>query len=101
MAFVCLLRVDLHLPEGSDLKGKRKQLSSLKGQLRQRFGVAVAETAHHDRWQRSELAIALVAGEAGALAERADAVERFVTARHPDGAAVRRALVSADELMDG
>ena len=100
MTFVCFLEIDLHLPEGSDLKGKRKQLNSLKTQLQRRFGVSVAETGHHDRWQRSEISIALVAGDAHVAAERADAVERFVEARHPDGTAVRRAILSDSELLD-
>ena len=50
MAFVCLLELELHLPDSVDPKGKRKELQSLKAQLRRRFGAAVAETEHHDLW---------------------------------------------------
>ena len=52
--FVCLLEIDLHFPENGDLKGKRKELQSLKAQLQRRFGAAVAETGHHDLWQRAD-----------------------------------------------
>jgi len=53
--FRCLLTIHLHLPGNADLKGKRKEVKSLKSQLQQRFGVAVAETDHHDLWQRATL----------------------------------------------
>ena len=79
MSFVCLLEIHLHFPDNGSLKGKRKELSSLKAQLQRRFGAAVAETEHHDLWQRSTLAVALVAREAGALAANADALEVFET----------------------
>ena len=69
MSFVCLLEIHLHFPDNGSLKGKRKELSSLKAQLQRRFGAAVAETDHHDLWQRSELTAALVGRDAGAAAE--------------------------------
>ena len=40
MAFVCILEIDLHFPENGSLKGKRRELSSLKAQLQRRFGAA-------------------------------------------------------------
>ena len=55
MSFVCILEINLHFPDNASLKGKRKELSSVKAQLQRRFGAAVAETDHHDLWQRSEL----------------------------------------------
>ncbi len=72
MAFICVLELEFQLPEGSDLKGKRKQLQSLKAGIQQKFGAAVAETGHQDLWQRSTLTLALVGGEQAALAKRAD-----------------------------
>ena len=59
-AIVCLVEIQLHFPDNGSLKGKRKEPSSLKAQLQRRFGAAVAETGHHDLWQRSELTAALV-----------------------------------------
>jgi uncharacterized protein len=46
--FVAVLVIDVHFPDAGSLKGKRKELSSLKALLHQRLGVAVAETDHQD-----------------------------------------------------
>lgn len=37
------------------LKEKRSVVKSLKDRLHDRFNVSVAETGHHDLWQRAEL----------------------------------------------
>jgi uncharacterized protein YlxP (DUF503 family) len=101
VAFVCLLEIHLHFPDNGSLKGKRKELSSLKAQLQRRFGAAVAETAHHELWQRATLSAALVGREAGRLSEAAARLERYVESRCPDGVRIERSLVSADELRGG
>ena len=44
-------------------KGKRKELQSVKTGLQRKFGAAVAETDHHDLWQRSSLTAALVSAD--------------------------------------
>ncbi len=62
MGYVCLLEIHLHFPDNGSLKGKRKELSSLKAQLQRRFGAAVAETDHHDLWQRSEVTAGMECG---------------------------------------
>ena len=95
-AFVCLIEARLHFGESHDLKGKRKELKSLKEQLRRRFGVAVAETEGHDTWQRSTLVIALVGD--GAVGDRADEVQRFIESRCPDGASFDRTLRSLEDI---
>ena len=99
MSFVCLLEIHLHFPDNGSLKGKRKELSSLKTQLQRRFGAAVAETGHHDLWQRSELTAALVGNGITDLSNRAAAVERYVISMFPDGARVERRLVSREDLL--
>jgi len=99
VSFVCLLEIHLHFPDNGSLKGKRKEISSLKAQLQRRFGAAVAETAYHDRWQRATLSAALVGAEAARVQDTAAHLERFVVARFPDGVRVERSLVSADELL--
>jgi uncharacterized protein YlxP (DUF503 family) len=99
--FLVFLEIDLHFPEGSDLKGKRKELQSVKANLQRRFGATVAETDHHDLWQRSELVAALVAREQRGVTDGADALERWLVGRYPDGASVRRTIVSADDLRGG
>ena len=98
MPFVCILEIELHFPENGSLKGKRRELSSLKAQLQRRFGAAVAETAHHDLWQRAGLTAALVGRDAGLLKERAAEVERYVWGMFPDGASVESDLISTGDL---
>ena len=100
MAFLCVLELELHLPDNSDLKGKRKELQSLKAQLRNRFGAAVAEVDHHDLWQRATLTTALVGRERRGLAEKADALQRFVDARFGDLVSWERTIVTTDEIRD-
>lgn len=51
---------ELHLAACQSLKDKRSVLKSLKDRLHHRFNVSVAETAHHDLWQRAELTASVV-----------------------------------------
>ena len=99
MSYVCILQVDLHFPDNGSLKGKRKELSSLKAQLQRRFGAAVAETGHHELWQRSEVTAALVGTGITDLGNRAAALERFVISMFPDGASVECRMVSREDLL--
>jgi uncharacterized protein YlxP (DUF503 family) len=99
LSFVCLLEIYLHFPDNGSLKGKRKELSSLKAQLQRRFGAAVAETDHHDLWQRAQLSAALVGRDAGPLRDKAAALERYVISMFPDGARVECQLVSREDLL--
>lgn len=99
VAFVCLVRIELHFPENGSLKGKRKELQSLKAALQRRFGAAVAETEHHELWQRATLSAALVGREAGAVSDAAAGLERLVHGRYPEGSRVERALVAAEEIL--
>ena len=98
MAYVALLRIHLHFPDSGSLKGKRKELSSVKAQLHGRLGLAVAEVAHQDTWQRSELAGALVSGSLAQLEQAVDHTCRWLDDRFPDGVRVQRTLASFDEV---
>jgi uncharacterized protein YlxP (DUF503 family) len=100
VSFVCLIRIDLHFPENGSLKGKRKELQSVKAQLHRRFGASVAETDHHDLWQRSELSAALVGREAGPLQACRNDLEQWIHSRYPDGSTVRGDLVSFGDVLD-
>ncbi len=99
MGFVCLIEIHLHLPANGSLKGKRKELTSLKAQLQRRFGAAVAETEHHDLWQRSTLTAALVGRTPSVVEEAAAKLERYVLSQFPDGVRVERALASGEEIL--
>jgi uncharacterized protein len=96
--FVAVLVIDLHFPDAASLKGKRKELSSIKAQLRGRLGAAVAEVDHHDLWQRSRLTAALTGGSLAALAAAADNVERWLNARWPDEVRIERLIASVEDL---
>jgi uncharacterized protein len=94
-----MLEIRLHFPDNASLKGKRKELLSLKAGLQRRFGAAVAETDHHDLWQRATLAAAVVGGGAGEVSESAAAIERHVHSQFPQGASVERRILSAEEIL--
>jgi uncharacterized protein YlxP (DUF503 family) len=96
--FVCVVELELHLPRNRSLKEKRKQLSSLKARLQRRYGAAVAETDHHDLWQRATLTAALVGAEPGPLRERGWSLARFAESTFPDGTRVQCRVLSADDL---
>ena len=99
MAFVCLLEIQLHFPDNGSLKGKRKELSSLKAQLQRRFGAAVSETDHHDLWQRSTLTAALVGRTASIVDDAGAKLGRYVESQFPDGVRCVRTLISSEEVF--
>ncbi len=100
MGFAALLEIHLHFPDNASLKGKRKELQSVKAALHQRFGAAVAETGHHDLWQRATLTAAVVGRGASDAAAAADRIERWLDGHFPQGVRVERALTSISEALD-
>jgi uncharacterized protein YlxP (DUF503 family) len=98
--YVVVLVIDLHFPEAGSLKAKRKDLQSIKSVLRGRFGAAVAETAHHDLWQRATLLAALTGRSPAHAEEAADHLERWLDGRCPTGVGVRRISASVADLDD-
>jgi uncharacterized protein YlxP (DUF503 family) len=92
--------VHLHFPDAGSLKGKRKELSSIKAQLHTRLGAAVAEIGHQDRWQRATLIAALTGGSLTRLAASVDNVERWLESRCPDGVRLERTFASVEDLQD-
>jgi uncharacterized protein YlxP (DUF503 family) len=59
----------------------------------------VAETDHHELWQRATLSAAVVGRSAGVVNENAAGIERFVESRFPETSRVERTLVSSDDLL--
>ncbi|HEX8977237.1 MAG TPA: DUF503 domain-containing protein [Solirubrobacteraceae bacterium] len=98
--YVEVFVIELHFADVHDLKGKRKELSSIKAQLRTRLGAAVAETDHQDLWQRATLTAALTGGSLHHLRVAGDELERWVLDRCPEGARIRRLTVSVEDLAE-
>jgi uncharacterized protein len=98
LGFVSIIELELHFPDNDSLKGKRKEVQSLKAHLQQRFGAAVAETDHHDLWQRAGVTAALVGRDAGLLRDRSAELERYVWSMFPDGARVECHVISTEDL---
>jgi hypothetical protein len=96
--FIEVFVIELHFSDVHDLKGKRKELSSIKTQLRTRLGAAVAETDHQDLWQRATLTAALTGGSLHRLRTAGDELERWVVSRCPDGTRVQRLVASVEDL---
>jgi len=56
-------RIELFIPASHSLKEKRKHIQSIKSKIRNKFNVSIAEINYMDKWQRSEIAIALIANK--------------------------------------
>ena len=95
--YVGILSVELHFPENHSLKGKRKELLSVKAQLQRRFGASVAEVDHHDVWQRARLTLACVAREHRELQELLDGAERYLDGQAFELGPVEREVVTFDD----
>ncbi len=54
---VGVLTLEIQLPYAHSLKEKRAVLQKIRGRLRARFNVAVAELDHQDLWQRATLGV--------------------------------------------
>jgi uncharacterized protein YlxP (DUF503 family) len=92
--YVGILSVELHFPENHSLKGKRKELLSVKAQLQRRFGASVAEVDHHDVWQRARLTLACVARGHKELQELLDGAERYLAGQAFELGQVEREVVT-------
>ena len=92
--YVGILSVELQFPENHSLKGKRKELLSVKAQLQRRFGASVAEVDHHDVWQRARLTLACVARGHKELQELLDGAERYLAGQAFEVGQVEREVVT-------
>lgn len=54
---VGVLTLEIQLPYAHSLKEKRAVLLKIKGRLRSRFNVAIAELDHQDSWQQATLGV--------------------------------------------
>jgi len=95
--YVGILSAELHFPENRSLKGKRKELLSVKAQLQRRFGASVAEVDHHDLWQRSRLTLSCVARGHREVQELLDRAERYLAGQAFELGPVEREVVTLDD----
>lgn len=91
------MRVDVHLPGVTSLKGKRALLNRAKAALRDRLQVSVAEVGHRESWQRAGLAIGVVAGEAFGVDR---VLDRVVAVIERDPAVVVTGVATMVDVMD-
>ncbi len=73
-----VMRVDLHLPGVSSLKGKRALLNKTKAALRRDLECSVAEVGYQDLWQRAALGVAVAASTAAGVERVLDRVTAVV-----------------------
>lgn len=71
----------------------------MKAQLHRRFGATVAETDHHELWQRSTLTAALVGRDLGPLESAADDLERYVLSQFPETVHFVRGVTTAKDVL--
>jgi uncharacterized protein len=94
--YVGILSVELHFPESHSLKGKRKELLSVKAQLQRRFGASVAEVDHHEVWQRTRVTLACVARKHSDLVGLLDGAERYLAGQAFEVGLVEREIVTLE-----
>ena len=56
---IAALKIEIFISTSQSLKDKRRVVNRIKGRLRSRFNISVAETGGNDKWQRAELTLAL------------------------------------------
>ena len=79
--FVGALTLDLLLGDVHSLKEKRSLVRPVIAELRRKFEVSAAETGDQDLHRRAELAVAVVAGDAGHCRQVLTSCENLVAGR--------------------
>lgn len=75
---VAALRFELFIPDCHSLKQKRAVVRPIVDGLRRRYRVASAEVGELDKWQRSDIGVAVVGASQAHVLDVLDEVERFV-----------------------
>ena len=95
--YVGILSAELHFPENGSLKGKRKELLSVKSQLQRRFGASVAEVDHHELWQRARITVSCVGRAHRDAEELLAAAERYLAGQRFELSVLAREVLTLDE----
>ena len=73
-----ILVLEIIIPASSSLKEKRFVVKGLKDRTRKKFNISIAETDYLDKWQRAELAIAIVSNQQSHVEESLQHVFQFL-----------------------
>ena len=95
--YVGILSAELHFPENGSLKGKRKELLSVKAQLQRRFGASVAEVDHHELWQRARITLSCVGRGYRDAEELLAGAERYLAGQGFELSVLAREVVTLDD----
>jgi uncharacterized protein len=77
-----VMTIDLFSDQFHSLKDKRQLISSVKERLRNKFNIAVAETAWPDVWQRAQLSIVSISNSKKILGNLFRQIEEFIVAHY-------------------
>ena len=75
---VGVCHLDLVLPQGSSLKGKRQVIKSLVTRVRDKFNVSISEVGGQDLWQRARVGICVVGADKRFINSSLDKVINFI-----------------------
>jgi uncharacterized protein YlxP (DUF503 family) len=75
---VGVCHLDLILPEGSSLKGKRQVIKGLITRVKNKFNVSIAEVGGQDLWQRARVGICLVGTDTRFVNSSLDQVLNYI-----------------------
>lgn len=76
--FAVAVVFELFIPDCHTLKQKRAVVRPIVDGLRRRYRVSSAEVGQLDKWQRTDIGVALVSGSHGHIVEVLDELERFM-----------------------
>lgn len=91
------MRVELHLPGITSLKGKRAVLNRARAALRHDLDVSVAEVGFQETWQRAALAVATVASTATGVDR---VLDRVVAVIERDPSVVVTGVATDADVLD-
>jgi len=75
---VGVLIIDIIIQSSSSLKEKRFVLNSIKDKLKKKYNVSVAELDFQDKWQRSQIGIAVIGNQYSHVEESLQKVFRYL-----------------------
>jgi uncharacterized protein YlxP (DUF503 family) len=98
--FAGLMVLDIHLPQSQSLKDKRQPLRSIRHRLRD-AGYSMSEVDFHDKWQRAQVAVSIVARGSGDVERLLDDALRVFESRPDLEVSVRqRTVLAIDEYAE-